>query len=65
LPSAQQKALGKSLFAVSFFTMSDLPSVTLGKAFAECFLKFAECYEHSANRLFPVVRAWRISTYPT
>jgi len=32
-----------------------MPSVTLGKAFAECFWAFAECPWHSANLLYPVV----------
>jgi hypothetical protein len=32
-----------------------LPSVTLGKAFAACFLGFAECFRHSAKLLIPVV----------
>jgi hypothetical protein len=32
-----------------------LPSVTLGKVFAECFLGFAECLRHSAKELCPVV----------
>jgi hypothetical protein len=32
-----------------------LPSATLGKAFAECFYGFAECFRHSAKRSFPVV----------
>jgi hypothetical protein len=32
-----------------------LPSATLGKAFAECFWGFAECFGHSAKRPFPVV----------
>jgi hypothetical protein len=32
-----------------------LPSATLGKAFAECFYGFAECFGHSAKRSFPVV----------
>jgi hypothetical protein len=32
-----------------------LPSVTLGKAFAECFYGFAECFRHSAKLLIPVV----------
>jgi hypothetical protein len=32
-----------------------LPGVTLGKAFAECFLGFAECPRHSAKVLNPVV----------
>jgi hypothetical protein len=37
LPSAREKALGKEAFADSLFAESSLPSVTLGKAFAECF----------------------------
>jgi hypothetical protein len=32
-----------------------LPSVTLGKAFADFFYGFAECFRHSAKRLIPVV----------
>jgi hypothetical protein len=32
-----------------------LSSVTLGKAFAECFTGFAECFRHSAKQLIPVV----------
>jgi hypothetical protein len=35
--------------------MYSSPSVTLGKAFTECFLGFAECFRHSAKRLFLVV----------
>jgi hypothetical protein len=37
LPSAREKALGKEAFADALFVESSLPSVTLGKAFAECF----------------------------
>jgi hypothetical protein len=33
-----------------------LPSVTLGKAFAECKIAFAVCLEHTAKELIPVVR---------
>jgi hypothetical protein len=33
-----------------------LPSVTLGKAFAECKIAFAECLRHSAKNAIPVVR---------
>jgi hypothetical protein len=33
--------LGKAPFAVDFFAECDLPSVTLGKPFAECFMGFA------------------------
>jgi hypothetical protein len=32
-----------------------LPSVTLGKAFAECKIVFAVCLEHTAKKLIPVV----------
>jgi hypothetical protein len=55
LPSAQEKALGKEGFADALFTEPSLPSVTLGKAFAECFEGFAECFRHSAKLLIPVV----------
>jgi hypothetical protein len=34
-----------------------LPSVTLGKAFAECKIAFAVCLEHTAKKLIPVVGA--------
>jgi hypothetical protein len=37
LPSAREKALGKEAFANALFAEYSLPSVTLGKAFAECF----------------------------
>jgi hypothetical protein len=37
LPSAREKALGKEGFADALFAELSLPSVTLGKAFAECF----------------------------
>jgi hypothetical protein len=56
LPSAREKALGKEGFADALFTEPSLPSVTLGKAFAECFEGFAECFGHSAKRSFPVVK---------
>jgi hypothetical protein len=32
-----------------------LPSVTLGKAVAECKIAFAVCLEHTAKKLIPVV----------
>jgi hypothetical protein len=32
-----------------------LPSVTLGKAFAECKIAFAVCLRHTAKKLIPVV----------
>jgi hypothetical protein len=59
LPSAREKALGKEGFADALFTEPSLPSVTLGKAFAECFEGFAECFGHSAKRSFPVVYLMR------
>jgi hypothetical protein len=37
LPSARDKALGKEAFADAVFAETSLSSVTLGKAFAECF----------------------------
>jgi hypothetical protein len=56
LPSAREKVLGKEGFADALFAEPSLPSVTLGKAFAECFYGFAECFGHSAKRPFPVVQ---------
>jgi len=55
LPSVREKTLGKNGFAVTFFAMCGLPSVALGKSFAERKRAFAECTRHSANRLSPVV----------
>jgi hypothetical protein len=46
LPSARQKVLGKEAVADVQFAERSLPSVTLGKVFAECFLGFAECLRH-------------------
>jgi hypothetical protein len=37
LPSARKKVLGKEVFADVLFAEPSLPSVTLGKAFVECF----------------------------
>jgi hypothetical protein len=37
LPSAREKVLDKEGFADALFAEPSLPSVTLGKAFAECF----------------------------
>ena len=34
-------------------------SVTLGKAFVECFPGFAECFRHSVKKLIPVVKVDR------
>jgi hypothetical protein len=50
LPSARQKVLGKEAVADVQFVERSLPSVTLGKA-------FAECLRHSAKELCPVVYA--------
>jgi hypothetical protein len=55
LPSDREKVLGKEGFADALFAEPSLPSATLGKAFAECFYGFAECFGHSAKRSFPVV----------
>jgi hypothetical protein len=55
LPSVREKVLGKEVFADALFAEPSLPSVTLGKAFAECFYGFAECFRHSAKLLIPVV----------
>jgi hypothetical protein len=55
LPSARQKVLGKETAADVQFAESSLPSVTLGKAFTECKLAFAECLRHSAKELCLVV----------
>jgi hypothetical protein len=57
-PSAQEKVLGKEGFADVLFAEPSLPSATLGKAFAECFRGFAECFGHSAKRPFLVVPNW-------
>jgi hypothetical protein len=55
LPSARQKVLGKEVVADVQFTERSLPSVTLGKVFAECYSGFVECFQHSAKRSTPVV----------
>jgi hypothetical protein len=56
LPSARQKVLGKETAADVQFAERSLPSVvTLGKAFAECKIAFAECLRHTAKELCPVV----------
>jgi hypothetical protein len=62
LPSARQKVLGKDVVADVQFAERSLPSVTLGKVFAECFLGFAECLRHSAKELCPVVAAREAAT---
>jgi hypothetical protein len=49
LPSARQKTLDKDGFANYFFTVWALPSVTLGKAFAECNWGFAAPVSSSAR----------------
>jgi hypothetical protein len=55
LPSARQKVLGKEVVADVQFAERSLPSVTLGKAFAECTIAFAVCLRHTAKALIPVV----------
>ena len=55
LPSARNLALGKAGFTGSRFDGGSLPSVALGKGFAECKTAFAECNRHSAKSRPPVV----------
>jgi hypothetical protein len=55
LPSVRKKALGKEPFADEIFAECSLPSVTLGKAFAECKIAFAERLRHSAKNAIPLV----------
>ena len=55
---SDKKTLGKETFAGTVDVECRLPSVTLGKAFAECFLGFAVCLGHTAKVLFPVVHAF-------
>jgi hypothetical protein len=62
LLSARQKVLGKDAVADVQFAERSLPSVTLGKAFAECKIAFAVCLEHTAKELIPVVRELRLSS---
>jgi hypothetical protein len=50
-----RQRLGKEPFADEIFAECSLPSVTLGKAFAECKIAFAECFRHSAKKAIPVV----------
>jgi hypothetical protein len=52
----RQKVLGKEVVADVQFAERSLPSVTLGKGFAECKISFAECLRHSAKELCPVVK---------
>jgi hypothetical protein len=55
LSSAREKVLGKEVFADVLFAEPSLPSATLGKACAECFSGFAECFRHSAKKPILVV----------
>jgi hypothetical protein len=50
-----KKVLSKETAADVQFAERSLPSVTLGKAFAECKIAFAECLRHTAKELCPVV----------
>jgi hypothetical protein len=50
-----KKTLGKEPFADEIFAECSLPSVTLGKTFAECKIAFAECLRHLAKNAIPVV----------
>jgi hypothetical protein len=51
-----QTALGKGSVTVTW--RRSLPSVTLGKAFAECKIAFAVCLRHTAKELIPVVNMY-------
>jgi hypothetical protein len=67
LPSVRKKALGKEPFADEIFAECSLPSVTLGKAFAdfaECKIAFAECLRHSAKNAIPVVHGGKMVRSP-
>jgi hypothetical protein len=61
---SEKKTLGKELFADKIFAECSLPSVTLGKAFAECKIAFAECLRHSAKNAIPVVRHYNNPLLP-
>jgi len=63
LPSVGQKTLGKDSFAESLFAECRLPSVTLGKAFVECFLGFTVCTGHTAKLLIPVVPSYFLKRF--
>jgi hypothetical protein len=54
LPSIRV-TLGKEAIVDVQFAELYLPSFTLGKAFAECFLGFAECFKHSTKKLISIV----------
>jgi len=56
-------ALGKEPFAGCGFAVCSLPSVALGKAFAECNRAFAECPRHSAKSASPVVMSASCSRF--
>jgi hypothetical protein len=57
LPIAEclKKVLDKEVIVDVQFAELSLPSVTLGKTFAECFLGFDECCRHLAKKLIPIV----------
>jgi hypothetical protein len=44
-----KKLLDKEPFADKKFAECSLPSVTLGKGFAECKIVFAECFRHKEH----------------
>jgi hypothetical protein len=52
-----KKSTRQKPFADEIFAECSLLSVTLGKAFAECKIAFAECLRHSAKNAIPVVHA--------
>jgi hypothetical protein len=54
-----KKVLGKELFADEIFAECSLPSVTLGKGFAQCKIALVECLRHSTKNAIPVVLVLR------
>jgi hypothetical protein len=52
-----KKSTRQKPFADEIFAEGSLPSVTLGKAFAECKIAFAECLRHLTKNAIPVVFA--------
>jgi hypothetical protein len=60
LLSGRHKVLVKEAIVDVQFTKSSLPSVTLGKAFAESFRGFADCLWHSAKYSVPMVPLFQI-----
>jgi hypothetical protein len=58
---SEKKHSAKNPLSMKTFAECSLPSVTLGKAFAECKIAFAECLRHSAKNAIPVVMCRNLS----